>query len=219
MYVHSMKKILLLILMICTCSLQAQDMKSLFIAMPDSLAPLLTKVNKEDFGDFLASNMKAEVKNRLGKNSEMLKLTADYLNLKMSESSEVQMKLLPVNDSVKVVCVVHTYKGPAADSSIRFYSIQWEELPLSSYLTLPKEDAFYKAPVAEADQETYYNLRKQADMYLFVAKLSEKDNTLLYSYTTPDYLDKETAEKLKPFLNAEPLKYIWTGEGRFEAAK
>ena len=56
-----MKKILLLILMICTCSLQAQDMKSLFIAMPDSLAPLLTKVNKEDFGDFLASNMKAEV--------------------------------------------------------------------------------------------------------------------------------------------------------------
>ena len=214
-----MKKILLLILMICTCSLQAQDMKSLFIAMPDSLAPLLTKVNKEDFGDFLASNMKAEVKNRLGKNSEMLKLTADYLDLKMSESSEVQMKLLPVNDSVNVVCVVHTYKGPAADSNIRFYSTQWEELPLSSYLTLPKEDAFYKTPVAEADQETYYNLRKQADMYLFVAKLSEKDNTLLYSYTTPDYLDKDTAEKLKPFLNAEPLKYIWTGEGRFEAAK
>lgn len=214
-----MKKILLLILMICTCSLQAQDMKSLFIAMPDSLAPLLTKVNKEDFGDFLASNMKAEVKNRLGKNSEMLKLTADYLDLKMSESSEVQMKLLPVNDSVNVVCVVHTYKGPAADSNIRFYSTQWEELPLSSYLTLPKEDAFYKTPVAEADQETYHNLRKQADMYLFVAKLSEKDNTLLYSYTTPDYLDKDTAEKLKPFLNAEPLKYIWTGEGRFEAAK
>lgn len=214
-----MKKILLLILMICTCSLQAQDMKSLFIAMPDSLAPLLTKVNKEDFGDFLASNMKAEVKNRLGKNSEMLKLTADYLDLKMSESSEVQMKLLPVNDSVKVVCVVHTYKGPATDSSIRFYNTQWEELPLSSYLTLPKEDAFYKAPVAEADQETYHNLRKQADMYLFVAKLSEKDNTLLYSYTTPDYLDKDTAEKLKPFLNAEPLKYIWTVEGRFEAAK
>lgn len=214
-----MKKILLLILMICTCSLQAQDMKSLFIAMPDSLAPLLTKVNKEDFGDFLASNMKAEVKNRLGKNSEMLKLTADYLDLKMSESSEVQMKLLPVNDSVNVVCVVHTYKGPAADSNIRFYNTQWEELPLSSYLTLPKEDAFYKAPVAEADQETYHNLRKQADMYLFVAKLSEKDNTLLYSYTTPDYLDKETAEKLKPFLNAEPLKYIWTGEGCFEVAK
>lgn len=33
-----------------------------FIAMPDSVAPLLTKVNREDCVDFLASNMKAEVK-------------------------------------------------------------------------------------------------------------------------------------------------------------
>lgn len=37
-------------------------MKSLFVALPDSLSPLLTKVNRADFGDFLASNMKAEVK-------------------------------------------------------------------------------------------------------------------------------------------------------------
>ena len=29
-----------------------------FIAMPDSVAPLLTKVNREDCVDFLASNMK-----------------------------------------------------------------------------------------------------------------------------------------------------------------
>ena len=41
---------------------QAQDMKALFVSMPDSIAPLLTKVNREDCIDFLASNMKAEVK-------------------------------------------------------------------------------------------------------------------------------------------------------------
>lgn len=214
-----MKKILLLMFVIYASLLQAQDMRSLFIAMPDSLAPLLTKVNKEDFGDFLESNMKAEVKNRFGKSSEMLRLTNDYLSLKMSGSSEVQMKLLPVNDSVKVVCVVHTYKGPVADSDIRFYSTQWEELPQKSYLVLPAEDAFYEAPTADADKTTLRNLRKQADMYLFVARLSEKENALLFSYTTPDYLDKVTAEKLKPFLKAEPLKYLWTDGGRFQAVK
>lgn len=51
-----------LVCMLCSMSLQAQDLKSLYIALPDSLSPLLTKVNREDFGDFLASNMKAEVK-------------------------------------------------------------------------------------------------------------------------------------------------------------
>ena len=67
-----MKKTLFVIgMLLCGLSLYAQDMKTLFIAMPDSVAPLLTKVNREDCVDFLASNMKAEVKNRFGKVSEL----------------------------------------------------------------------------------------------------------------------------------------------------
>lgn len=58
-----MKKIAGLLIVLCSVlTLQAQDIKSVFIALPDSLSPLLTKVNREDFGDFLASGMKAEVK-------------------------------------------------------------------------------------------------------------------------------------------------------------
>ena len=86
-------------------------MKSLFIALPDSLSPLLTEVNRADFGDFLASNMKAQVKNRFGNTSEMLKLTDDYLLLKVSAVSTAEMRLLPLNDSVKVICVVQTLSG------------------------------------------------------------------------------------------------------------
>ena len=112
-----MKWIIGLVCMLCSMSLQAQDLKSLYIALPDSLSPLLTKVNREDFGDFLASNMKAEVKNRFGQTSEMLKLTDDYLLVHVSKSSREEMKLLPLNDSVKVVCVVRTYCGPVPDSS------------------------------------------------------------------------------------------------------
>ena len=50
-----MKKIAGLLIVLCSVlTLQAQDIKSVFIALPDSLSPLLTKVNREDFGDFLA---------------------------------------------------------------------------------------------------------------------------------------------------------------------
>ncbi|MDE6800974.1 MAG: DUF3256 family protein, partial [Phocaeicola sp.] len=74
-----MKKMLLIIMLLYAFSLHAQDMKSLFIAMPDSVAPLLTKVNREDCVDFLASDMKAEVKNRFGIVSELKNMTHDYL--------------------------------------------------------------------------------------------------------------------------------------------
>lgn len=109
-----MKKTLFVIgMLLCGLSLYAQDMKTLFIAMPDSVAPLLTKVNREDCVDFLASNMKAEVKNRFGKVSELKRLTDDYLFLQTTGSSSMEMKLLPLNDSVKVICVVNTVCGPA----------------------------------------------------------------------------------------------------------
>lgn len=210
-----MKKILFVVgVLLCCLSIQAQDMKSLFIALPDSLSPMLTKVNREDFGDFLASNMKAEVKNRFGNTSEMLKQTDNYLKLKISKVSMAEMKLLPLNDSVKVICVVHTFEGPASDSSISFYDTSWKRLPADKFLTLPVEDAFYKTPASEVQADSLKNLRARADMFLLKADLSETDNTLSFTYATPDYLDKETAEEIKPYLVQEPLKYIWK-EGHF----
>lgn len=210
-----MKKILFLAgMLFCCLSMQAQDMKSLFVALPDSLSPLLTEVNRADFGDFLASNMKAEVKNRLGNTSEMLKMTDDYLELKLTEVSTVEMKLLPLNDSVKVICVVHTFKGPASDSHISFYDTSWKKLSAGQFLTLPKEDDFYRQPVSEVQADSLKNLRVRADMFLLKANLSATNRILSFTYATPEYLDKETAEEIKPFLVAEPLKYFWQ-EGRF----
>ena len=67
-----MRKVLLIVVsVLCGISASAQDMKSVFIAMPDSITPLVTKVNKEDCVDFLDSNMKAEVKNRFDGTAEM----------------------------------------------------------------------------------------------------------------------------------------------------
>ena len=59
-------RLLLIAVLFCAMPLFAQNMKSVFIAMPDSITPLLSQVNKEDCVDFLDSNMKAEVTNRFG---------------------------------------------------------------------------------------------------------------------------------------------------------
>ena len=209
-----MKHIIVVLCILSAFAVQAQDMKSLFIALPDSLSPLLTKVNREDFGDFLASNMKAEVRNRFGQTSEMKKLTDDYLFLQASSASTIEMKLLPVTDTTQVICVVRTYMAPAADSDVSFYDTTWKELPANQFLALPEETQFYKATQNSAQADSLKNLRISADMYLLKAELSEKDTTLSFTYTTPDYMDKETARKLNPFLLDKPLTYRWTN-GKF----
>ena len=82
----------------CALSATAQDMKSVFIAMPDSVTPLLSKINREDCVDFLDSNMKARVKNRFDGDAELQTLTEDYLMMQVSEVSTLEMKLLPVRE-------------------------------------------------------------------------------------------------------------------------
>lgn len=209
-----MKKILFAIFVACALGGQAQDLKSCFVNIPDSLSLLLTKVNREDFGDFLDSHMKAEVKNRCGEMSEMRVMTTDYLDLKLSESSSVEMKLLPVSDTVNVICVVRTYQGPAADSSVSFYDTAWRKLPTTGFLTLPEETQFYVDSLQTANAEKWRNIRAKADIFLCKAQLSKTDHTLTFTYTTPDYMDKETARQVKPFLKQTPLVYKWE-DGRF----
>jgi hypothetical protein len=209
-----MRKVLLIVVsVLCGISASAQDMKSVFIAMPDSITPLLTKVNKEDFVDFLDSNMKAEVKNRFDGTAEMKVLTEDYTLVQTSEIGTLEMKLLPVNDSTKVICMVKTVCASACDSDVRFYTSDWsKEFDAASLLQRPSADVFF-LPNDTLSEEGVL-IRKKADMHLMKASLSKDVPTLTFIYTTPDYLNQEDKEKLLPHLRKEPVVLEWK-DGQF----
>lgn len=195
-------------------ALQAQEAKTCFKNMPDSICPLLSAVNRADFIDFLESKMKAEVTNSFGGKSEMTELSPDYIRVQMTPQSTWQMKLLPVNDSTKVICTVSTVCAPACDSHINFYTTDWKELPAASYLpALPAMDDFIIQAPDTVDVYEYQAARRQADMLLVKTDLSAKDTALTFTFTTPDYMEKEAAEKLKPFIR-RPIAYTWN-QGRF----
>ena len=98
------RRLLIFISIFCVASAFAQDMKSVFVAMPDSITPLLTQVNKEDFIDFLASDMKARVKNRYGNVAEMEMLTDDYTLVRTSSVGTLEMIPLTRFTTVSFTC-------------------------------------------------------------------------------------------------------------------
>lgn len=191
-----------------------QTAKECFKSMPDSLMPLLTPVNKADFIDFLESDMRAEVTNRFNRKSEMTCLTDDYIRIQITERSAWQMKVLPLNDSVRVVCTVATVQGPVADSDVLFYSTDWKPLPADSFLHRPYMKDFVAVSDTLWDNRIRSALAK-LDMCLISAELSGSDDTLKLSFTTPRYLDAETAGLLRPYIC--PLrKYVWR-DGRYRS--
>ena len=116
----------------------AQDLKmrDVFKQIPDSLVPYLSQNNRLDFIDFLDSNMKAEVRNKLGGMSEMTALTDDSLSIRMSNALQVDMLLLKLDkpvDSIQQVVVFS--QAFLTDSKVLFYTPDWKlltkEIPLN----------------------------------------------------------------------------------------
>ena len=119
----------------------AQTMRDVIKQMPDSLVPYLKQNARLDFIDFIDSGMKAEVSNDLGGKSQLAELTDDFASLKLNSASQIQLRLLdvqePVDDANQIICMVRTFGDTMRESTIEFYSVTWRPLPIESRITLP----------------------------------------------------------------------------------
>lgn len=202
-----MKKILAVILFFFSLSLSAQTMREAFVTMPDSVLSLLTQTNRLDLVDFLEAKMRAKVTNVFDGQTTLDSLTNDYLFMHTTSTGMVEMKLLPINDSTNVICMVHTVCAEACDSKVHFFTPDWHELATSDFLQLPVPDNFFLTVDSSlVDSLNYY--RRMADMTLMRASLSSQHHDLSFMLTTYDYLGSQTAEKTAPFLR-QSLVYRW----------
>jgi len=201
-----LKKLSLLLLSsLLIVPVAAQNMHEVFKQMPASVYPYLSKTNRLDFLDFMDSKMKAEVNNDLGTKSEMMELTDDYTDIDLSGSSNLQLKLLPL-DSIKVICMVTTCYGPEADSNIRFYDTKWNPLPI--VVKMPSVDNFFQRPDTMSVQR-FNELKKTVEPVMISGRLSSKNNSLTLSLSKP-LLNKDEKKALDVVLRQVTL--VWNGK-------
>ena len=177
---------------------EAQTMREVFIAMPDSIEPLLSKNNRMDMIDFMDNHMQARVTNRLDEQSIMDTLTADYVKITLSSSAVMEMKLYDKGKK-KVLLLVHTAGAPAKGSELCFYSPDWK--PLKAQFGLPSFRSYEASPRESLTDEQIGLLEGLADMELVEMTLSPSDNILTF---TPSIgvLNKEDQEKVKPLVKS-----------------
>lgn len=208
------KTVLLSVLMLLATLVNAQEAKTFFVNMPDSLSPMLTANNRADCVDFLESNMKAEVTNRFGSKTEMTHMTKDYIRLQLTPQSDWQMKVLPLSNGGSVLCAVFTSCAPVCDSRVEFYDENWNLLESDHYLVLPELTDFIVIPEAGEDREKVIDASRDADILLMKADVSDTEPAVIFTFTTPEYLDKETADRLETFVRPS-MVYYWKDDNKF----
>ena len=195
----------LLVCMVCVCQART-PMRQWLVAMPDSVLPLLTKTNRLDFIDFFDYHMDAVVTNRMDGKSHLDTLTADYLLINYTRSCDVAMKLLPVNDSTDVLCMVTTVKAAVPDSRVAFFDAAWQPVAVERHFVAPQMGDFRTAERTDSANAAWNKM----DVFFKTYHLAIDAPMLTCRLGTPDFLSRDDRSTVASYLVTDSLVYSWT---------
>ena len=185
----------------------AQTVAEQWICMPDEFVPYINTNQKKEMIESYNINVDSGVKNKFEGTTAIDTLTVDYGKFVLSEARDIQILRLPSkNDSI--FCMIDTYKGPEAQSTIRFFDIRWEEISCEGKIQAYTIDDFIQKP----DTMSVNTYRELRDM--FVPELIEYDydistQTLTVSLSFP-LLTADERNRLNAVVCKRTLK--WIGE-------
>ena len=195
-----MKKILIIICFLtCWLGVSAQSLREVWIEMPDSILPYLSKSQRTELADYVEMKAEPAVLSTFGDSVRIERMTNNYLLLKANEATRLEIKLLDNN----TLALVQTWMAPAAESKLRLFNLQWQ----------PKEAVVaYKVNIVKPDSmsdEDFADLKTLMSPRLKEYRLSADNNSLSVSWNYP-LLSKKDVKRVTEILKSQALN--WTGK-------
>ena len=206
------KYILCACLMMASLGMEAKSMKDLLVSMPDSMAPALNSNLRLEFAELQEMGVKAEVKNLLGEASVMDTLAQDFVQIRLSSASTLQMKKLPLEQGDSVLCVVKTFAGPEKESELRLFTQDWKPLDASRLFDGKCIGELAGSLVQKPDtmsESRFEELKAMIEPRMVSALLLQHENAVVVRLSLP-LLSTED----KKLVNAIKLqrKFNWSGK-------
>jgi len=200
-------------------------MRQLWVEMPDTLLPHLNKNLRQECIDFVDMGVKADVDNLLSGKTVMDTLTDVYTHVRLSESAELELRLLPLTDTSRVVCMVKTLRAPEPESSVAFFDMTWNRLdddfglkdviPYNMVSDTPQRIGAFLHRPDTMTQERFEEIASWIDPMMLSAALSPSDDIITFSLSFPITTREE---RLQLCAVAKERRWRWTG-GRFVELK
>lgn len=194
-----MKKIFLILLVsFSLLPLNAQNMRQIWLEMPDSIVPYLNRSLRTELADYVTMGMKSEVMNALRDTTRIEKLADDYILVQLSNATKLEIKSLDAS----TIAMVQTWCGPLAESKLSLFSNNWEVKPLN----IDVSPMFVKPDTMS--QQRYSELLDMANVTMNEMQLSVKDNSLTIKYSVP-LLSSTDKKEMHAILRQRKLN--WNG--------
>ena len=195
-----MKKTLIIICFLtCWLCVSAQSLRQVWIEMPDSVLPYLSKSQRTELVDYVDMKADPAVLNAFGDSVRIERMSNNYLLVKASKVTRLEIKLLDNNN----LALVQTWKAPVAESKLSLFNLQWQpkEAVVVYNENIVKPDSMSEEEFADLKSLMYPRMREY--------RLSAENNSLSVSWNYP-LLSKKDAKRVADLLKMQVVN--WTGK-------
>ncbi|NLC86942.1 MAG: DUF3256 family protein [Bacteroidales bacterium] len=200
-------RIFLLVCLIFTVTIQAQNAVDLFISMPAELLPGITEANKTLL---LVDTTETSVPFMFGE-IRKVKQGDDFIKIETSNIGNMQLKLLPVTKDSSIVCVIKTVCGGVdtklCDSDISFYTTEWKKLDSDTFLDEVSAEIFFDS--SQKGSENYKYALSLPDIYPISAEFNENNDDLILIFNYKERISDIQIAGITPFLKSDSITLKW----------
>lgn len=177
---------------------QAQTVSGVFLQLPQRFLPELSLETKRDLIEFYRNGNLAVMPSVFGGKVTLEKLSADYLKLKTSERSHLQLKLLRKTDSTECLVLVQTATGILNDSRMQFMDLQFKPLNTIRLPGILKEDFLNVSGMSVQEKEQCIQMlpNRLALEFFF----QPDSDTLMVKSSLKSDLSLEFKHKMEPMI-------------------
>lgn len=198
-------------------ALLSQTIEEWYINMPDILNVTLSRQNRLELLEYHKAHQSDSVANRFGNQAHLMSL--DSLNQRIvvrnTASSTFEMKILNLEDSTKIIGIIRTVCAPVCLSTIEFYDMAWNVIPLQ--FTMPKAIKWMdekSIPTNKIDLQWVCNVM---DVSFISLSFSVQGQSLVARNNTLDFLSERDRKLLSPYVVKKTISFslknrIWVQE-------
>lgn len=191
-------------------SLDTISARRAFLEMPSGVLDLLSKDTRSDMLIYYDNDSIYKAKNNLDGVSFLETVTPDFISIRLTDASRMQLKVLKLKNGSEIVMNIYTTgtEGDSGDSDVTFYDSRLKPLDKEKLLPSPRLSDFF-------DTKGYKTKMKEIEeilpFFTVAYEAGPQDSSLKANLTYGDRLTVEDTKILELLLKPE-ITYQWNGK-------
>ena len=194
--------------MVAFAASQARTVGDIFVASTDDALNVIPQNNRAEMLAYLReAGRVVPTETAYGEEATLLRATDNYLKVRMSCASQIEMLML-THKRDTVVLVVETVETPVLDSRIMAIDTKGNPLPLEIFFKEPKMKDFVR--VTKGTKKKREDVLKSVRFPLISYTVNDSAMTLTARQNLKDFMSADDYAEIAPYLT-DSITYRATG--------